>query len=46
VYREFGWDVPKIIEQLGFLVRMYFYNPIKDDYSYVFVTQKLKSERV
>lgn len=45
VYRDFGWDTPQLLERFGFLVRIYFYNPIKDDYSYVFVTQKPEKGR-
>lgn len=41
VYREFGWDVLRLLERFGFLVWIYFYYLIKDDYSYVVVTQKL-----
>ena len=44
VYREFGWDLLRLLEGFGFSARIYFYNLIKDDYSYVVVTQELNRE--
>lgn len=46
VYREFGWDVLRLLERFGFLLRIYFCNLIKDDYSYVVVTQELNREGI
>lgn len=41
VFREFGWDTTRLFERIGFKVRIYFFNILKDDYSSVFVTQKI-----